>query len=344
MMVAQCVGAGVPGLRLAAADVAARHARAQVEAAAALLAPFRPRRDTSVRRVSADPLISRASNRINDLHARRIIYFVAEIHVHESGPRGASAVVFLHGAGVSGRMWADHFARLSSYHCIAPDLPGHGRSNHIAWRSENDTADQIVELIETRIPARKAHLVGLSLGGSLAHVLLARRPDLLDRVIIDGSGALPWWGNTPFLLGIAAMSPFLHTRPVIAMLSRSVGGIPKADQADIRLASRSAFRRGFSDSFAVRMTRAEIAASCPTLLVAGEHETAVRPSNAALAALMPNATARFVPRTGHGWLGTQLELHIAMVESWVADQRLPDGLVAETISWPRLTVERLLER
>ena len=217
------------------------------------------------------------------------------LHVYESGSVGAPAVLFLHGAAVSGRMWNAHMARLKDYHCVAPDLPGHGRSNHLPWKSEADTADQVIDLIETRIPARRTHLIGLSLGGSLAHVLLARRPDLLDRVIIDGSGALPWWGSRPFLLGIDLITPFLHTRPVIAMLSRSVGGIPKADQADIRLASRRAFRRAFSDAFAVRLTRAEIGAACPTLFVAGERETAVRPSNAALAALMPHATARYVP-------------------------------------------------
>ncbi len=268
---------------------------------------------------------------------------MAELHVLESGAPAAPAVFFLHGAGVSGRMWNAHMARLRDYHCLVPDLPGHGGSSHIPWQSEAATADLIAELIETRIPARRTHLIGLSLGGSLAHVLLARRPELLDRVIVDGSGALPWWGNRPFLLGIAAITPFLHTRPVIAMLSRSVGGIPPEDRAQIRLASRRSFWRAFNDAFAVRMTRAETAARCPTLFVAGERETAVRPSNAALAALMPHAIARFVPRLGHGWLGSDLELHIAMVEAWLGARDLPSGLAPETMAWPTNTVARLLE-
>jgi pimeloyl-ACP methyl ester carboxylesterase len=267
---------------------------------------------------------------------------VAELYVHESGMMSSPAVVFLHGAGVSGRMWTPHMARLSAYHCLAPDLPGHGRSRHIPWQSEVHTADQIVELIETRIQARKTHLVGLSLGGSLAHTLLARRPDIIDRVVIDGSGGLPWWGNRPFLLGITLISPFLHTRPVIAMLSRSVGNIPEADQADIRLASRRAFRRSFRDAFAVRITRAETVAPCPSLLVAGERETAVRRSNAALTALMPHAEACYFPGAGHGWLGVDLDTHVAMVEAWLAARKLPNVLVPETISWPKAVVYRLL--
>lgn len=233
-------------------------------------------------------------------------------------------------------------ARLTTYHCVAPDLPGHGRSNHTRWRSEADTVDRIVQLIESRIPARRAHLVGLSLGGSIAHVLLARRPDLLDRVLIDGSGALPWLGRRPFLLGIAAIAPFLHTRPVIAMLSRSVGDIPEADRADIRLASREAFWRAFRDALAVRMTRAETAAACPTLLVAGERETSVRRSNAALAAVMPHAEARYYPGAGHGWLGVDLDTHVEMVEAWLAAQTLPSCLAPETTAWSKAEIDRVL--
>jgi pimeloyl-ACP methyl ester carboxylesterase len=240
-------------------------------------------------------------------------------------------------------MWSEHMARLGRYHCLAPDLPGCGRSVGLPWRSRRATADQVADLIETRVPARRAHLVGLSVGGSLAHELLARRPELLDRVLIDGSGALPWPGNGAFVLGIAAISPFLHTRAVIAMLSRSVGGIPVREQADLRIASRPAFRRSYADALATRITPAEIAAPNPTLLVAGERETAVRRSNAALASLMPNAIARVVPATGHGWLGTRLDLHYAMVGAWLSGADLPGELAVETIEWPRATVRQLLK-
>lgn len=263
-------------------------------------------------------------------------------YVHESGAVGSPAVLFLHGAGVSGRMWTRHVSRLAGYHCLAPDLPGHGRSNRLPWRSLAETADTIVELIETLVPARRAHLVGLSVGGALTHALLSRRPELLNRVIVDGAGALPSRRHAPFLLGIAAIAPLLHSRAVIALLSRSVGEIPEADRADIRIASRRAFHRSYGDALAVRLTRAEIGARCPTLLVAGERETDVRQSNAALAALMPTATARFVPGTGHGWLGVNLALHVDMVEAWLSDQNLPDGLAQETTAWSKAKVERVL--
>lgn len=265
-----------------------------------------------------------------------------ELYVHESGTPGAPAVVFLHGSAVSGHMWHEHMARLADFHCLAPDLPGFGRSNHVPWRSRTETADLVAELIETRVPQRRAHVVGLSWGGGVAHGLLARRSDVLDRVLIDGAGLLPWWANAPFLAGIAAVSPFLHTRPVIAAMSRAVGGLSDEDKADIRVASRRAFRRSFFEGFHVPLTEAELKAPSPVLLVAGERELVVRRSNAALAALMPHAVARYVPGTGHGWLGAKPQLHLAMLEAWLTDAALPDGLAAETIAWPHTKVEHLL--
>ena len=53
------------------------------------------------------------------------------MHVEESGTPGAPAIVFIHGGGQSGRIWHEHMEKLTSFHCLAPDLPGFGRSNRL---------------------------------------------------------------------------------------------------------------------------------------------------------------------------------------------------------------------
>jgi hypothetical protein len=148
-------------------------------------------------------------------------------------------------------------------------------------------------------------------------------------VIIDGAGILPWWGNGPYLLFIAAIAPFLHTQAVIGVLSRSVGRIPEPVQAEIKVASRLAFLKSLADARGTRVSLSEVRAACPTLLVAGEKETAVRRSNAALAAVMPLAVARYVAGLGHGWLGTRAELHLDMVEAWLATEESASGLIGD---------------
>jgi pimeloyl-ACP methyl ester carboxylesterase len=261
------------------------------------------------------------------------------MYVHESGDPGAPAVVFLHGAGASGRMWSGHMARLAAFRCLAPDLPGFGRSNERAFLSRAVTADLVAELIATRVPAERAHVVGLSWGGALAHTLLDRHPGLVDRAVIDGAGVLTWWGGGLILSAVAAVSPFLHTRPVTGLFGGIIG-MDEEGRADLRASSPRAFRRAFVEGFASGVSRAEVNAPSPTLLVAGERETVVRSANAALASLMAHAAARFVPGLRHGWLAREPGLHVRMVEAWLTGQELPSELRHEPPSPAAL--ERLL--
>jgi hypothetical protein len=169
--------------------------------------------------------------------------------------------------------------------------------------------------------------------------MLERHSDLVDRAVIDGAGLLSWWANEPFLAAITAMTPFLHTRPMIALFGGFIG-IDDEGRADLRASSRRAFRRAFVDGFHIKPSPAELVAPCPTLLVAGEAERAVRPSNAAQASLMPHALAVYAPGGRHGWLARQTDLHVRMVEAWLTGHELPGELVPEPPA--PAAVERLL--
>jgi pimeloyl-ACP methyl ester carboxylesterase len=96
-------------------------------------------------------------------------------------------LVFLHGVGASGWMWARQVAALADFHCLNVDLPGHGRSNRVPWVSLADTAGQIAAIIRTRAANGRAHVVGLSLGGYIALALLERHAEVLDRVVMRRS-------------------------------------------------------------------------------------------------------------------------------------------------------------
>jgi pimeloyl-ACP methyl ester carboxylesterase len=244
------------------------------------------------------------------------------MYVHESGTPGSPAIVFLHGVGQSGREWREHMARLSGLHCLAPDLPGHGRSNHLPLPSNERIADLLAELIETRVPAGRAHIVGISWGAFLVQVLMRRHPDRVDRAVADGLPLLWPRGSRPLMLWfITLVAPFLHTRPVMALFRDLVNA------ADLRLASRLAYWRVWAVNLSDLATAT--GASCPTLLVAGEKEGSVRPGNAGLARLMPHAEAWFAPGLGHCWQRKDPELHIRMLEAWVTGQELPSELRPE---------------
>jgi pimeloyl-ACP methyl ester carboxylesterase len=266
-----------------------------------------------------------------------------DVYVHESGTFGSPAVVFIHGGGPDGRMWHVHLDRLAPrFHCLAPDLPGFGRTNHLAALSLGETADLIAQLIEARVPTRRAHVVGISYGGSVVFAMVDRHPDRVDRAVIDGAAVLPlWgrWGDRFVQLGTTAISPIVNTRPVATLLNlvglRELG-------IELSSASPRAFRRAYKEGFTAPTSRSELEAQCATLLVAGEKEATVRASNAALAGLMPHAIARFVPGYGHAWFGWRPDLHVRMVEAWLTGEALPKELKTEPPS--PSAVDRVLRR
>jgi pimeloyl-ACP methyl ester carboxylesterase len=253
-----------------------------------------------------------------------------DLAIRESGPADAPAVVYLHGVGNSGVMWASHMAALSEYRCIAPDLPGHGSSHDLAWVSRQETAARVARLIED-LPVPRAHLVGLSLGGSVAFELVATRPELLDRVIIDGCGAVGSRLAGPMKAIVAAVSPLVRQRAFGRLLAAALGiteptalddFIGQLGQVDPR-----SFRRAFADAQDVRIDDRLRGAACPTLLVSAEKELSViHESGRRLAFAMPHAEAWVMPGAGHGWLGRDSDVHIAMVRSWIEDRPLPGEL------------------
>jgi pimeloyl-ACP methyl ester carboxylesterase len=251
---------------------------------------------------------------------------VGEIHVRESGAPGSPAVVFVHGGGPSSAMWRAHLERLAGdFHCLAPDLPGFGGSRRLAPISLRRTADLVAELIVARVPSRRAHVVGLSYGGSVVFAMLDRHPEVLDRVVIDGACVLPQWSDTLIVATVTAVSPIVDT--ALAAGALRLVGLRDLGVA-LRSASPAAFRRSWKEGYTAPISRAALGAVCPTLLVAGGREHA-RVSNAGVASLMPHATARFVPGLGHAWFIWRRELHLRMVEAWLTDSVLPADLLPE---------------
>jgi pimeloyl-ACP methyl ester carboxylesterase len=138
-----------------------------------------------------------------------------QVYVQESGAPGRPAIVFVHGGGPNGRMWRGHLDRLAArFHCLAPDLPGFGLSHDLTSLSLAETADLLAGLIEARVPTRRAHIVGLSYGGSVVFAMLDRHPGCVERAVIDGAAVLPLWGGWGDRLvqaGAIAVSPIVAT-------------------------------------------------------------------------------------------------------------------------------------
>jgi pimeloyl-ACP methyl ester carboxylesterase len=103
------------------------------------------------------------------------------------------AIVFLHGAGLDHTVWAllaRWFAH-RGFGVLAPDLPGHGRSEGEPLGTIAAMADFTAALIRAA-GARRAGIVGHSMGSLAALETAVRHPDSVDAIgLIAIAAAMP---------------------------------------------------------------------------------------------------------------------------------------------------------
>lgn len=252
------------------------------------------------------------------------------LYVKETGPATAPTIVFLHGIATTGWMWQQQTAELAEYHCLAVDLPGHGRSNQQSWPSLAVVATQVADLIRAQVPAGRAHLVGLSLGAYVVAQLLNDTPEVVDHAILSGVTVLPH----PQLRLMKLLGPLLARlikRDFMLKMNEKMLKIPEGQHAAYRQQARLTSPRGYlqaSNSVAeFRLPPRLAMATSPTLIVAGEHEhPLILKSLPLLVAALPNAEGRIVAGMGHGWNGEAPALFSTMIRNWITDAPLPDAL------------------
>ena len=109
-------------------------------------------------------------------------------------PSPRPGVVFLHGIGGEGRVWAAQVAsfRAAGFTAAALDLVGYGaRPPATAMTFEELAADVEISIAERRL--RRPMLVGHSMGGMVAQTLLRRRPDGYGAAVLACTS--PAFGN-----------------------------------------------------------------------------------------------------------------------------------------------------
>lgn len=81
--------------------------------------------------------------------------------------------------GNTGATWRTHMCGLPEYHCLTPDLPGFGRSQREPWRTRAATAERVASVIESRVPAGRAHVRPPCRRGARTALRLPRKATVL---------------------------------------------------------------------------------------------------------------------------------------------------------------------
>ncbi len=146
------------------------------------------------------------------------------IYYEEFGNKNAPLIVFLHGGGVSGWMWEkqiEYFAQ--HYHCLVPDLPGHGKNSEDTYFSMKQAAEQVIDLIEKVSNNRNITIIGFSLGAQIIVQLLSMRPNLVDRAVIYSALVRPMPSLKKWIApAIKLTSPLISNRTFSKIQAKSL--------------------------------------------------------------------------------------------------------------------------
>lgn len=108
------------------------------------------------------------------------------IHIRDSGPREAPAIILLHGFGASlhtWEPWADALAE--EFRVIRFDLPGGGLSGPDATGDYSDARSmEILRALMSDFGLARASLVGNSMGGRIAWRFAAEYPERVERLVL----------------------------------------------------------------------------------------------------------------------------------------------------------------
>ena len=237
------------------------------------------------------------------------------LHVRDTGPRTAPALILLHGFGSSLHTWEPWARSLAStYRVVRFDLPGSGLSAPDPTGDYTDTRSMklLASLMDT-LGLQRATVIGNSMGGRIAWTFAARYPERVDKLVLISPDG---FASPGFEYGKAAEVP--------ASLSLMRYVLPKAmlrmslepAYADKRIMTDSLADRyydlmrapGARDAMLQRMRQTVLTdpvsllrqIQAPTLLLWGKQDAMIPFSNAAdyLKAL-PHAMLVPLPRAGH---------------------------------------------
>ncbi|WP_323041307.1 3-oxoadipate enol-lactonase [Gemmobacter sp.] len=227
------------------------------------------------------------------------------LHVQVDGPADGPAVVFANSLGTDLRLWDAVLPLLPpGLRMIRYDKRGHGLSDPGGGAAIGEHAGDAIAVIE-QVARGPVVFVGLSIGGLIAQVVAAERPDLVRALVLSNTAAKLGSADS-WQARIRAVTD--HGLPHIAdaVMERWFAPAFRATSA-LALWRNMLIRtpaQGYVAACAALagadQTAATAALRLPALVIAGEADGASPPGVVeATARLIPGADYRLIPGAGH---------------------------------------------
>ena len=237
------------------------------------------------------------------------------LHLRDTGPRDAPAILFFHGFGSSLHTWEAWASALeSTYRVVRFDLPGNGLSDPDPTGDYSDERSlQLFLAVMDSLGLAKAGIAGHSIGGRLAWTFAARHPERVERLVLvapDGFASPGFeYGRAADVPASLALMRYMLPKPLLTMSLEPAYADPTVMTP--ALATRyheMMLAPGARQAMLARMRQTVLTdpvpqlrgIQAPTLLIWGKQDAMIPFANADdyLGAL-PNARLSALPGVGH---------------------------------------------
>ncbi len=157
-----------------------------------------------------------------------------QLHVRQSGPPDAPAVVLLHGFGSSLHTWDAWAQGLARTHRVVRiDLPGSGLSPPDPAQDYRDerSLDMLLALMDS-LGLQRSSWVGHSMGGRIAWTLAAKFPERVDKLVLvapDGFASFGFeYGKPMEVPATLGLMRHVLPKPLLRMNLKSAYARPEA--------------------------------------------------------------------------------------------------------------------
>ncbi|MBA0127171.1 alpha/beta hydrolase [Haloechinothrix sp. YIM 98757] len=217
---------------------------------------------------------------------------------------GEPAVLLIHPINTQGRIWTEVVELLDPRgHCVMPDLRAHGGSDASGEFSLAAWTADCLAVIERELPSGPFHVVGGSLGGTLACCVAAALPGRVASVTAIGS-SLNFDGVE--VSGVLDMFDRLGVEGTFRTVFPTMTFGPGCSQEVIGKALELAnpndvetVKRVWAATIESDATEQASRTHCPALVVSGEHDVTCTPALGLEMARVLRTSQVILPGIGH---------------------------------------------
>jgi pimeloyl-ACP methyl ester carboxylesterase len=255
------------------------------------------------------------------------------LHLRDSGPKAAPAVIMVHGFGGSLHSWEPWAQALSGNHrVIRFDLPGCGLTAPDPSGNYTDARSvQLLIALMDQLGIARASIVGHSIGGRIAWTFAATHPERVDKLVLvapDGFASPGFaYGQAPEVPVSAELMRYVLPKPLLRMSLEPAYGNAAFLSDDLTTRYHDLMLApGSRDALLARMRQTTLVdpipllqrIQAPTLLVWGEADAMIPFANSAdYLKAIPHATRVSLPGVGHLPQEEAAEQSIAAVQDFL---------------------------